>query len=128
MAHYAAQLEHYKKAIEIYEEVGTAAADSTLLKYSAKDYFFRAMLCHLCIDLLDAQNAMKRYEELHPAFSDSRECKLIRDIILCIEEQNVDQFTDAIKKYDKISPLDKWYTTLLVKIKRACGEGEEDLK
>lgn len=55
MAQYAAQLEQYKKAIEIYEEVGTSAADSSLLKYSAKDYFFRALLCHLCVDLLNAQ-------------------------------------------------------------------------
>uniref|UniRef100_A0A914V3L6 Alpha-soluble NSF attachment protein n=2 Tax=Plectus sambesii TaxID=2011161 RepID=A0A914V3L6_9BILA len=130
VAQYAAQLEQYKKAIDIYEEVGTSAADSSLLKYSAKDYFFRALLCHLCVDLLNAQHALKRYEELHPAFSDSRECKLIKDLILCLEEQNADQFTEAVKNYDKISRLDQWHTTLLVKIKRSCGEGEaeDDLK
>ncbi|VDP50476.1 unnamed protein product [Soboliphyme baturini] len=55
VAQYAAQMEQYKKAIEIYEEVGTSSADNTLLKYSAKDYFFKAALCHLCLDLLDAQ-------------------------------------------------------------------------
>lgn len=29
--------------------------DSTLLKYSAKDHFFKAALCHFCIDMLNAK-------------------------------------------------------------------------
>lgn len=31
--------------------------DSPLLKYSAKDYFFKAALCHFCIDMLNAKVA-----------------------------------------------------------------------
>eukprot|EP00091_Calanus_sinicus_P002900 TRINITY_DN13019_c0_g1_i1.p1 TRINITY_DN13019_c0_g1~~TRINITY_DN13019_c0_g1_i1.p1 ORF type:complete len:125 (-),score=53.33 TRINITY_DN13019_c0_g1_i1:157-531(-) len=42
VAQYAAQLENYEKAIQIYEQVAAAALESALLKYSAKDYFFRA--------------------------------------------------------------------------------------
>lgn len=29
--------------------------ESTLLKYSAKDYFFKAALCHFCVDMLNAK-------------------------------------------------------------------------
>uniref|UniRef100_A0AC11DQW3 NSF attachment protein alpha n=1 Tax=Ovis aries TaxID=9940 RepID=A0AC11DQW3_SHEEP len=83
VAGYAAQLEQYQKAIDIYEQVGTNAMDSPLLKYSAKDYFFKAALCHFCIDMLNAKLAVQKYEELFPAFSDSRECKLMK--ILCME-------------------------------------------
>lgn len=36
-------------------QVGTSAMDSPLLKYSAKDYFFKAALCHFCIDMLNAK-------------------------------------------------------------------------
>lgn len=36
-------------------QVGTNAMDSTLLKYSAKDYFFKAALCHFCVDMLNAK-------------------------------------------------------------------------
>lgn len=32
--------------------------DSTLLKYSAKDYFFKAALCHFCVDMLNAKVSM----------------------------------------------------------------------
>lgn len=68
VAQYAAQLENYQKAIQIYEQVASASLDNSLLKYSAKEYFFRAALCHLCIDLLNAQHAAQQYENMYPAF------------------------------------------------------------
>ncbi|XP_070296866.1 alpha-soluble NSF attachment protein-like [Salvelinus sp. IW2-2015] len=102
VAVYAAQLEQYQKAIEIYEQVGTNAMDSTLLKYSAKDYFFKAALCHFCVDMLNAKLALQKYEEMFPAFSDSRECKLLKKLLDACEEQNVDVYTDAVKEYDTI--------------------------
>lgn len=52
--------------------------DNSLLKYSAKDHFFRAAVCHLCVDTLNAEQALARYEELFPQFADSRECKLLK--------------------------------------------------
>ncbi|KAG8583916.1 hypothetical protein GDO81_008596 [Engystomops pustulosus] len=78
VAAYAAQLEQYQKAIEIYEQIGTSTMDNPLLKYSAKEYFFKAALCHFIVDELNAKLAVEKYEEMFPAFSDSRECKLIK--------------------------------------------------
>ncbi|KAJ0047370.1 hypothetical protein NL108_006736, partial [Boleophthalmus pectinirostris] len=95
VATYAAQLEQYPKAIEIYEQIGTYAMDSTLLKYSAKDHFFKAALCHFCVDMLNAKLAVQKYEEMFPAFSDSRECKLLKKLLDAYEEQNVDAYTDS---------------------------------
>ena len=59
-------------------QVAASALESSLLKYSAKEYFFRAALCHLCVDSLNAQHAVHRYEGQYPAFADSREAKLIK--------------------------------------------------
>lgn len=78
VAQYAAQLEDYDKAIQIYESVAGSCLDSSLLKYSAKEYFFRAALCHLCVDLLNATHALDKYAHQYPAFQDSREFKLIK--------------------------------------------------
>ena len=127
VAEYAASLEQYDKAIKIFEDVGAAAADSSLLKYSAKDYFFKALLCHLCVDLLNAQHAQTRYVDAHPNLNDTREFKLVKDLILCLEEQNAEQLTDTIKGYDKISRLDQWSTTLLLRVKKQCGD-DDDLR
>uniref|UniRef100_A0A3Q2Y9L7 N-ethylmaleimide-sensitive factor attachment protein, alpha b n=1 Tax=Hippocampus comes TaxID=109280 RepID=A0A3Q2Y9L7_HIPCM len=128
VATYAAQLEQYHKAIEIYEQVGTHAMDSTLLKYSAKDHFFKAALCHFCVDMLNAKLAVQKYEEMFPAFSDSRECKLLKKLLNAYEEQNVDAYTDSVKEFDTISRLDQWLTTMLLRIKKTIQEDEYDLR
>uniref|UniRef100_A0A3Q1AZG8 N-ethylmaleimide-sensitive factor attachment protein, alpha b n=1 Tax=Amphiprion ocellaris TaxID=80972 RepID=A0A3Q1AZG8_AMPOC len=128
VATYAAQLEQYQKAIEIYEQVGTHAMDSTLLKYSAKDHFFKAALCHFCVDMLNAKLAVQKYEEMFPAFSDSRECKLLKKLLDAYEEQNVDAYTDSVKEFDTISRLDQWLTTMLLRIKKTIQDDENDLR
>uniref|UniRef100_A0A4W3GT12 N-ethylmaleimide-sensitive factor attachment protein, alpha b n=1 Tax=Callorhinchus milii TaxID=7868 RepID=A0A4W3GT12_CALMI len=128
VATYAAQLEQYPKAIEIYEQVGTSAMDSPLLKYSAKEYFFKASLCHFCVDMLNAKFAVSKYEEMFPAFSDSRECKLVKKLLDACEEQNVEGYTDAVKEYDSISRLDQWLTTMLLRIKKTIQGEESDLR
>ncbi|RZF46430.1 hypothetical protein LSTR_LSTR012505 [Laodelphax striatellus] len=125
VAQYAAQLENYDKAIKIYEQVASSSLESSLLKYSAKEYFFRAALCHLCVDVLNAQHAMDRYVELYPPFQDSRESKLLKVLMDHMEEQNADGFTEAVKDYDSISRLDQWYTTILLRIKKQVNDNPD---
>lgn len=105
-------------------QVGTHAMDSTLLKYSAKDHFFKAALCHFCIDMLNAkvgrvsvliqkqswtqrlrninppflQLAVQKYEEMFPAFSDSRECKLLKVVLLKFNNNSIVFFSWKINK------------------------------
>ena len=52
VAEYSATLEKYEKAIKIYETVAAASLENQLLKYAAKDQFFRASLCHLYLCIL----------------------------------------------------------------------------
>lgn len=59
-------------------QIAKSSLDNSLLKYSAKEYMFRAALCHLCVDILNAQHAVEKYCGLYPAFADTRECKLIK--------------------------------------------------
>lgn len=125
VAQYAAQLENYDRAIEIYEQVAASALESSLLKYSAKEYFFRAALCHLCVDSLNAQHAVQRYEEQYPAFSDSREAKLVKALVKHLEDEDVDAFTEEVKNFDQVSRLDQWYTTILLRIKKQIPDDGE---
>ncbi|KAK6181118.1 hypothetical protein SNE40_009048 [Patella caerulea] len=125
VAQFSAQLENYEKAIEIYEQVAISAMENSLLKYSAKDYFFRASVCHMCVDLVNAELAIPKYEEMFPAFADSRECKLVKTLLAACKEEEVDQFTDALKDYDSISRLDQWFTTMLLRVKKTLNaEGD----
>ncbi|XP_046387446.1 alpha-soluble NSF attachment protein [Ischnura elegans] len=125
VAQYAAQLEKYEKAVQIYEQVASSSLENSLLKYSAREYFFRAALCHLCIDLVNAQQAVQRYQDLYPAFQDSRECKLLKVLMDHMEEEDVEAFTEAVKEYDSISRLDQWYTTMLLRIKKQINDNSD---
>lgn len=61
---------------------------------------------------------MKKYDELYPAFAESREYKLVKLLLEKVESSDEDGFTEAVKEYDSISRLDQWFTSILLKIKK----------
>ena len=124
----ASEMEQYQPACEIYEMIGNRAADSNLLKYSAKNHFFKAALCHLNIDVINAQQALERYPQILPSFQDTREFILVKSLVSCMEEDKLDEFTEAVTQYDSISRLDDWTTGMLLRAKKQMGgEGDDDL-
>uniref|UniRef100_A0A673BEG4 Beta-soluble NSF attachment protein-like n=1 Tax=Sphaeramia orbicularis TaxID=375764 RepID=A0A673BEG4_9TELE len=127
---YCAQLEQYQKAIEIYEQVGANTMDNPLLKYSAKEYFFKASLCHFIVDELNAKASfyiLMAYSV--PVFCSLTYIFLLKQKLLeAHEEQNSEAFTEAVKEFDSISRLDQWHTTLLLRIKKTIQGDEGDLK
>jgi hypothetical protein len=40
-------------------------------------------------------------------------------------DEDVDEFTNEVKKYDTISRLGPWHTTLLLRVKKAMASGED---
>jgi alpha-soluble NSF attachment protein len=38
----------YRRAVDRYEEVAKSSASNNLMKWSLKEYFFKAAICHLC--------------------------------------------------------------------------------
>lgn len=127
VAQYSALKGDFQKSAEIYEQVAGTCIESPLLKYSAKEHYFRAAICHMCVDTLNAENAIKRYQDIYPHFTDSRECKFLRTLIQKIEDNDMDGFTATVQDYDSISPLDSWFTNLLLRVKQNI-ESEPDLK
>lgn len=124
VATFSAQLGKYERAIEIYQQVGRASIENNLLKYSAKEYFLKGGLCILCTgDLVRAQNAIETFESMFPSFTDTRECKLLKDLAKSVENSDVDAFTSVVAEYDSLSRLDAWMTGILLVIKRTMGAG-----
>lgn len=85
------------------------------------------MLCHMCVDVLNAQHALKKYAEMFPAFQDSREYKLLEKLLVAMEEENVEGYTEAVKEYDSVSRLDQWLTTMLLRAKKTISD-DPDLR
>eukprot|EP01114_Cavostelium_apophysatum_P005649 TRINITY_DN16831_c0_g1_i1.p1 TRINITY_DN16831_c0_g1~~TRINITY_DN16831_c0_g1_i1.p1 ORF type:complete len:292 (-),score=93.14 TRINITY_DN16831_c0_g1_i1:70-945(-) len=128
VAQYAAQLEKYDKAVEVYEEVARKSLDNNLLKWSVKDYFFRAILCYLCSgDDITAKRQLEKYQEMDYSFGSQRECKFLQEIIAAQQDSDVEAFTQAVVEYDSVSKLDQWKTTILLRIKNIIKKEENGL-
>ena len=129
VAQFAAQLEQYQKSIDIYEEIARQSLNNNLLKYGVKGHLLNAGICQLCKeDVVAITNALERYQELDPTFSGTREYRLLADIAAAIDEEDVAKFTDVVKEFDSMTPLDSWKTTLLLRVKEKlkAKELEED--
>ncbi len=51
----------------------------------------------------------------------------LQTLLTACEDQNVDDYTNAVRDYDAVSRLDQWYTTMLLRIKKSI-EGESALR
>jgi len=127
VALFAAQLEQYERAIEVFEQIALSSIDNTLLKYSVKEYLFCAGLCHMCTgEYHVAARAIDRYEDIDMSFGSTRECALLRALIEACEARDLGAFTDAVIDFDQISKLNNWKTTMLLRIKNGVQEPEGD--
>ncbi|XP_061351691.1 alpha-soluble NSF attachment protein 2-like [Gastrolobium bilobum] len=129
VAQFSAQLEQYQRSIEIYEEIARQSLNNNLLKYGVKGHLLNAGICQLCKgDGIAITNALERYQELDPTFPGTREYRLLADIAAAIDEEDVGKFTEVIKEFDSMTPLDSWKTTLLLRVKEKlkAKELEED--
>jgi len=117
----------YYKGIEHYEKVAKSSINNNLMKWSVKDYLLKAGICHLATnDLVETNRAFESYRELNPAFVSEREHQLLVDLLQSIEAKDQDMFADKLFSFDQLSKLDKWKTTLLLRIKSNIEEEEED--
>lgn len=82
----------------------------------AKQYQFCAAICALCCrdentvrwELHDDINA-------NPAFAESREYYLILRLLIILNEGTIEEYTEALKRFDAVSPLSEWQITLLMR-------------
>lgn len=127
VAFFSAELGEYAEAIQIFEEVGRAAADNNLLRFSARGHLLNAGLCHLAgSDQIAIQRAIENYGDIDLQFNDSREANLLKDLAADLEEGEVQKFVDHIAEFDSMTRLDPWKSSILLKVKKRLEEGDED--
>ncbi|KAJ3423926.1 alpha-soluble nsf attachment protein [Anaeramoeba flamelloides] len=111
----------YEESIEIYEDIAIESLSFRSGKWSAKEYFYRAGILHMCLgDPELTRKALERYDELDVNFSRQKEFKFLNDLADAFEEGNVNKLTLIIKDFDQIHRFDDWKITLLLKIKTLC--------
>ncbi|KAK9240086.1 soluble NSF attachment protein [Lipomyces kononenkoae] len=128
VAEIAAIKEDYPRAIAKYEQVARNSLGNNLTKWSLKDYFFKAGLCHIANkDIIAAKRAVEEYTDMDPTFFQTREQVLLSDIISACEDGDQEKFTDKVFQFDQFSKLDKWKTTILLRIKNSIQEEEDNI-
>eukprot|EP00300_Choanocystis_sp_HF-7_P027377 c32474_g1_i1.p2 GENE.c32474_g1_i1~~c32474_g1_i1.p2 ORF type:complete len:302 (+),score=93.32 c32474_g1_i1:30-908(+) len=129
----SAQIEKYERAVEVFEAVAASSLDSQLTKFSVKGYFLSAGLCHLATgEIVAARRALERYLDMDLTFHGCREAVFLEDICKAFEDNDVDEFTAKVIEFDRISKLNNWQTTMLLRIKNHIsgagdGGGDEDI-
>lgn len=117
----------YYKSIELYEKVAKASVANNLMKWSVKDFFLKSGLCLLAVgDAVATNRAFEKYRDMDPTFPSTREHQLLIDLSETVEAGDQEAFADKLFQYDQVSKLDKWKTTILLRIKDAIEEKGED--
>jgi len=128
VAEIAALQEDYTRAIAKYDQVARSSLGNNLTKWSLKEYFFKAGICHIANkDIIAAKRAVEEYVEMDPSFFQTREYNLLMDVIGAVEDGDQEKFTDKVFQFDQFSKLDKWKTTILLRIKNSIQEEDENI-
>ncbi|ARF02633.1 SWPV1-016 [Shearwaterpox virus] len=118
------QREEFMKAATMYEQVGYDRVDTELLRYGVKKQFFYAVICNLCVDIINAKSALDKYKSAYPVFKDFIECKLIEKLLDAYDNEDVDAFTEAIREHDNVSKIEDVMVTMLLRIKKSITENK----
>mmetsp|Transcript_37332 Transcript_37332/g.57305 ORF Transcript_37332/g.57305 Transcript_37332/m.57305 type:complete len:310 (+) Transcript_37332:107-1036(+) len=115
------------RAAQIYENLGRRCLETNLLKYNAKGYFLQCILCHLANgDSVAASQGLGKFGSLDYTLDESREGKFARHLVECVESMDSEGFATACFEYDRITKLDPWKTSLLVKVKRTIEDQDDE--
>lgn len=117
----------YYKAISDYERVAKSSINNNLMKWSVKEYLLKSGICHLATsDMVATNRALESYRDLDPSFTQTREHQLLTDLAEAVDEGDQEKFADKLFQFDQMSKLDKWKTTLLLRVKEKIEEKGED--
>lgn len=123
----AALLGEYQLAVKYYEDVADHSLGSPLTKYSVREYFFKATLCHLCQDIVGARRALEDYRMKDASFEQQREYKFLVNLVQVVEDRDEQAFANLVRDYDQYSGrLDNWKVTLLTRIKQTLEAPTEE--
>ncbi|KAH6571785.1 hypothetical protein BASA50_005545 [Batrachochytrium salamandrivorans] len=127
VAMFSATLEQYEKAVDLFERVANKSLDNNLTKWSVREYLFKAGICILCIgDTVRTKTTFDRYISMDNSFGDTREYKLLESLLTAVENEDVEEFQGHIAGFDRLSKLDEWKVSLLLRIKKKMDQDEVD--
>jgi alpha-soluble NSF attachment protein len=119
----SSELGNFTDAAKVFEQLGYTSLESSLLKFGAKKHFLHAGFCYLGKgDTVAAQVGLGRYLAADPTMKDTREHKLLATLITAYESSDLESFTEELASYDRVMTLDRWETSILLKVRKALDD------
>ncbi|KAJ6260199.1 hypothetical protein Dda_4423 [Drechslerella dactyloides] len=125
-----AETGHPELSIPIYESIARGSLNNNLMKWSVKDYLFKAALCHLATkDVIATKRAlMQDYPAMESAFNPgTMEALFLANLLECVENADPAAFFQNVMQYKTRYPLDNWKLDVLAKTQKAIEDAAEDL-
>ena len=107
-----------KKVPIMLENIGTYYLQNLITKYSAKDYFGKAILCNIYYSDNPSEGNIyiKKYKKMDKTFEESTIYNLCCDIVNSIENNDYNQLNNSILQYKEINEVDEFMNYILDKI------------
>lgn len=77
-------------------------------------------------DMVATSRAFDEYRSKHAQFTSTREFQLLNDLKEAVESGDQDVFADRLFQFDQMQKLNKWQTTVLLRIKEKIESQDED--
>jgi alpha-soluble NSF attachment protein len=125
MATILATINRFDEASKTYETLGFRQNDGPL-RMQAKEQFFRAFLCRLATITADnrmeasseARDALDTYINTCTYLRNTREAENMELLLAAVEDENEEQFDEAIGNMNELRMLDDGKSHILLKIKQ----------
>lgn len=115
-------------AANVYQKLINNSLNNRLSQWIIKEYYLKMGLCQLAAeDTVAAKRTLHEGQANDSNFATSKEAELLDNLIQSCEEGDSESFEAAVVEFDKFSKLDKWYTSILLKVKETITEAEDDL-
>ena len=107
-----------KKVPIMLENIGIYYLTNLITKYSAKDYFGKAILCiiYYSDNPSEGNIYIKKYKKMDKTFEESTIYNLCCDIVNSIENNDYNQLKNSIQQYKEINEVDEFMNDILDKI------------
>lgn len=115
--------EEFMHGAELYEELASNRVDK-ITKFSIDLLILKSFLCYLCVDEIKAEHKLNDFVMNYPIISNTMNYKFCVSIMESYKEKDINKYTDIVREYNSIKPLDDYMVMLLNKIKKNISQEE----
>jgi len=122
-AYICMNIKQYDKADELFMDLAESCMRSNLLKFNAKGYYFRSLICLLGRgDVVKTRTRLNEIETKDTGFRRTREKELVEGLSTALVQEDKDAFGQACMQFESIRPMEQWMVSVLLEAKRQIPE------